>query len=117
MNTNTFYKMPFDTNFDAFDYTLRNMNDKSTYCLNTCLENTKFAATTFTKTQSDNDDYHKNRLKNISDNDNTNLKNISDKFSQNEIVNRQINVTPDIVHIETPTETDNNYRYNKKYYK
>ena len=103
MNTNTFYKMPFDSNFDAFDYTLGNMSDKSTYCLNTCLENTKFAATTFTKTQSDNDDTH--------------LKNISDKSASSEIVNKQINVTPNIVHIETPTETDNIYRYNKKYYK
>jgi len=111
MNTHTFYKMPFDSDFDPFDYTLENMSEKSTYCLNTCLENNKLVTTKFTKTESNNDDYHNKRLKN-------NSKSLSKKFSSKEIdKNKQVDITPDIVHIETPAETFNNYRYNKKNYK
>ena len=40
MNNNTYYNLPFDEKFDLLDYTLMNMNARSTYCLNTCLKGT-----------------------------------------------------------------------------
>ena len=35
MNNQTFSKLPFDKNFQIFDYTLDSMSNKSTYCINT----------------------------------------------------------------------------------